>query len=341
MARACDALRPVCHARDVPLVVADHYRLVERLGIDGVHLTDGARQVRAVRTALGPDAIVGAFARTSNHDGMTAAEIGADYVAFGPAGASGLGDGSVAGLDLFAWWSETIEVPCVAEGALTPVLSAQLAPVADFVAVGAEIWAAEEPAALRALVERRLTRVRRRGASSAPSAARRRRPSGVRASRGRRVRDAAVAAKESAQVRAWFSCLVFPPVGEKTTALQVSRPYEDLLRRASGPGRVSGGCSGSRCGWCRCRSSVRAGRRVGSGGSRRGRRGRSRPSPPGAGWSWRAGPGRSSPPCPGRAGCRRRSSRACRRSRPSLPGVLRANQSVVHSQTLPQISWRP
>ena len=155
VARACDALRPVCHARDVPLVVADHYRLVERLGIDGVHLTDGARQVRAVRTALGPDAIVGAFARTSKHEGMTAAEIGADYVAFGPAGASGLGDGSVAGLDLFAWWSETIEVPCVAEGALTPALVGALAPVADFVAIGAEIWAAEEPAAaLRALVER-------------------------------------------------------------------------------------------------------------------------------------------------------------------------------------------
>ena len=65
VARACDALRPVCHARDVPLVVADHYRLVGRLGIDGVHLSDGARQVRAVRTALGADANVGAFARAS------------------------------------------------------------------------------------------------------------------------------------------------------------------------------------------------------------------------------------------------------------------------------------
>ena len=155
VARACDALRPVCHARDVPLVVADHYRLVERLGIDGVHLTDGARQVRAVRKALGTDAIVGAFARTSRHEGMTAAETGADYVAFGPVGASGLGDGSVAEPELFAWWSEMIEVPCVAEGALTPELAGRLAPVADFVAVGAEIWAADDPAAaLRRFAER-------------------------------------------------------------------------------------------------------------------------------------------------------------------------------------------
>ena len=41
VARAADALRPVAHARDVPLVVADHFRLAARLGLDGVHLTDG------------------------------------------------------------------------------------------------------------------------------------------------------------------------------------------------------------------------------------------------------------------------------------------------------------
>ncbi len=155
VARACDALRPVCHARDVPLVVADHFRLVARLGIDGVHLSDGARQIRAVRKALAPDAIVGAYARASRHEGMTAAEIGADYVAFGPVGSSELGDGSVAETELFAWWSQMIEVPCVAEGALTPGLVGTLAPIADFIAIGPEIWTADDPAAaLRAFVER-------------------------------------------------------------------------------------------------------------------------------------------------------------------------------------------
>lgn len=153
VARAADALRAVCHARDVPLVVADHFRLVTRLGLDGVHLTDGARQVRAVRKALGADAIVGAFCRASRHDGMTAAEIGADYVSFGPVGASGLGDGTVAEPDLFAWWSEMIEVPVVAEGALTPEVAASLAGTADFLAIGPEIWGDEAPkAALQRLM---------------------------------------------------------------------------------------------------------------------------------------------------------------------------------------------
>lgn len=145
VARAADALRPVCHDRDVPLIVADHYRLVPRLGLDGVHLSDGARQVREVRKLLGGNAIVGAFCRASRHDGMTAAEIGADYVSFGPVGASGLGDGTLADADLFAWWSEMIEVPVVAEGALTTDLAASLAATADFLALGPEIWGQDDP----------------------------------------------------------------------------------------------------------------------------------------------------------------------------------------------------
>lgn len=153
VARAADALRPVCHARDVPLIVADHFRLVPRLGLDGVHLSDGARQVRAVRKALGADAIVGTYCRASRHDGMTAAEIGSDYVSFGPVAATGLGDGSVADAELFEWWSEMIEVPIVAEGALTPELAGTLAATADFLAVGPEIWGTDDPeAALREIV---------------------------------------------------------------------------------------------------------------------------------------------------------------------------------------------
>ena len=153
--RTADLLRPVCHDRDVPLVLTDHFRLATRLGLDGVHLSGGARQVREARRELGRDAIVGAWARASRHDGMTAAEIGADYVSFGPLTASDLGDGTTAPLDLFAWWSEMIEVPVVAEGGLTPDLAADLAGAADFIALGDELWSADDAgAALAAIVAR-------------------------------------------------------------------------------------------------------------------------------------------------------------------------------------------
>lgn len=144
--RAADALRQVCHARDVAIIIERHVLLVERLGLDGVHLTDGARQVRKVRKDL-PDAIIGAHCGTTRHEGITAAEAGADYVAFGPLGATPLGDGSQAEFDLFEWWSEMIEVPVVAEGVLTAELVARFGPVTDFFAIGEEIWNTDIPLA--------------------------------------------------------------------------------------------------------------------------------------------------------------------------------------------------
>lgn len=153
VARAADALRLVTHARDVALVIEKHVLLVERLGLDGVHLTDGARSVRKVRKDLGEDAIIGAFCGTTRHEGISAAEAGADYAAFGPIGETPLGDGSRAEFDLFEWWSEMIEMPIVAEGALTTALVEKFGPVTDFFGVGDEIWATDDPTAtLKALL---------------------------------------------------------------------------------------------------------------------------------------------------------------------------------------------
>ncbi len=146
ISRAADACRQVAHARDVALVITDHVVLSERLGLDGIHLSDGARPVRAARKSLGPDAIVGSFCGTSRHDGMTAGEAGADYISFGPVGQSALGDGSVADPELFQWWTEMIELPVVAEGALDISLVETLATSTDFFGIGEEIWRDEDPA---------------------------------------------------------------------------------------------------------------------------------------------------------------------------------------------------
>lgn len=145
LARLADLAREIAHGRDVAVVIDDHVRLAQRHGLDGVHLTDGARGVRAARKELGADAIVGAFCGASRHEGMNAAEMGADYVSFGPVGDSVLGRGGPAPLDLFQWWSEMIEVPVVAEGAITRALIADLSPACDFIAIGAEIWGGEDP----------------------------------------------------------------------------------------------------------------------------------------------------------------------------------------------------
>ena len=147
LSKAADTLREVTHARDVALVIADHIPMVERLGLDGVHLSDGAHQVRYARKELGADAIVGVHSATSRHDGMGAGEAGADYVCFGPVRENTLGDGSFAETELFKWWSEVIEVPVVAEGLLNIEMIKILTPMTDFFAFGDEIWASDDPVA--------------------------------------------------------------------------------------------------------------------------------------------------------------------------------------------------
>ncbi|MEM9129498.1 MAG: thiamine phosphate synthase [Pseudomonadota bacterium] len=154
LCRAADACRAVTTPRDVALVIDTHFILAERLGLDGVHLGDGARSVRKARTALGKDAIVGSFCGVSRHDGLSAGEAGADYVSFGPAGVSALGDGKQADGELFEWWSQMIEVPIVAEGALDRDAVAELAQTTDFLAFGNELWQSDDPlVALDELVE--------------------------------------------------------------------------------------------------------------------------------------------------------------------------------------------
>lgn len=147
LGRAADALREICHAKDVAIVIDSHVALAEKHGLDGVHLLDGARSLRDVRKTLGADAIVGSFCGTTRHDGMTAGEIGADYVSFGPAGSSALGTGAQAEKELFEWWSAMIEVPVVAEGALDIDTIKSLTPHTDFFAIGDEIWGQADPSA--------------------------------------------------------------------------------------------------------------------------------------------------------------------------------------------------
>lgn len=149
--RAANHVIGPCHAADVALVVTDHYRLVDALGLDGVHLSAAARTpLRDVRKELGDDRIVGAYAGASRHQGMVLGEAGADYVSFGPVGDTGsLGDDVRAEDEVFQWWGEMIETPSVAEGGVTVEDAARLSPHVDFVVPEQSIWEAPETVAAR------------------------------------------------------------------------------------------------------------------------------------------------------------------------------------------------
>ena len=145
IARTADALRDVAHTRDIMLVIERHALMVDRLGLDGVHLMDGGHNLRQLRKDMGNEVILGAFCNTSRHQGIGAGEAGADYVSFGPVASSTLGDGNQVDPELLSWWSEMIEVPVVAEGGLTQDVIRNLSNRVDFFAIGPEIWSTENP----------------------------------------------------------------------------------------------------------------------------------------------------------------------------------------------------
>mgnify|MGYP000332851376 CR=1 FL=1 len=99
----------------------------------------GATEARA---AVGKTGIVGVTCHDSRHLAMTAAERGADYVAFGAMYTTATKSPKAsASPDIIEWWSELFEVPCVAIGGITtdnakPVIEAG----ADFIAVSSGVW---------------------------------------------------------------------------------------------------------------------------------------------------------------------------------------------------------
>ncbi|GAN77222.1 thiamine phosphate synthase [Acidisphaera rubrifaciens] len=140
--RAADALRPVAQARDVAFLLNDRPDLAVQTGCDGAHVGQSDMAARAARAVLGPDLMLGVTCHASRDLAMSAGEDGADYVAFGaffPTTTKAAS--SRAEPDLLAWWSDLMELPCVAIGGITAENCAPLVTAgADFLAVVAAVW---------------------------------------------------------------------------------------------------------------------------------------------------------------------------------------------------------
>lgn len=141
--RAAEALMPLCHEHDVAFIVNDRPDLAVKLGADGVHVGQQDAPYDEARRTLGPDRIVGVTCHDSRHLAMEAAEAGADYVAFGAFfPTTTKAPKFQAQPDLIQWWSELMEVPCVAIGGITVEnCPALIQAGADFLAVSGGIWA--------------------------------------------------------------------------------------------------------------------------------------------------------------------------------------------------------
>lgn len=139
--RAIDVLRPVAQSRGVAFLLNDRPDLAVRSGCDGAHVGQDDMAVREARRVLG-DLTLGATCHASRDLAMTSGEAGADYIAFGAFFPSTTKQPpAMADTDLLRWWSELMEVPCVAIGGITPENCRPLVEAgADFLAVSAAVW---------------------------------------------------------------------------------------------------------------------------------------------------------------------------------------------------------
>lgn len=139
---AVQALKPLAEARGVAVILNDRPDLAARSGCDGVHVGQSDATVSDARRIMGPDAMIGATCHDSRELAMDAAEAGADYVAFGAFFPTSTKETTHRPEpEILTIWQETVEVPCVAIGGITPENAADLARAgADFVAVSAAVW---------------------------------------------------------------------------------------------------------------------------------------------------------------------------------------------------------
>ena len=150
VAAAVRVLAPIAQTRDVAVILNDRPDLAAELGCDGVHVGQQDASYAEARRRMGPDRMVGVTCHDSLHLAMEAAEVGADYVAFGAVFPTVTKDAPTrAELDLISGWAADMLVPCVAIGGINVENAGTVAAAgADFLAVSAGVWAHPEgPAA--------------------------------------------------------------------------------------------------------------------------------------------------------------------------------------------------
>ncbi|WP_426043844.1 thiamine phosphate synthase [Caulobacter sp. DWR3-1-2] len=142
IAAAVEALSPIARAHDAAVILNDRPDLAAQTRCDGVHIGQDDMPLAQARKLMGQGAMIGVTCHDSRHLAMEAAEAGADYVAFGAFFPTTTKDAlTTADLEILSIWQETMEVPSVAIGGVTPENAAPLATAgADFLAVSAGVW---------------------------------------------------------------------------------------------------------------------------------------------------------------------------------------------------------
>jgi len=121
------ALKELCHAHNIPLIINDQPELAKHIGADGVHIGQEDSQLTYAREVLGNKAIIGVSCYDSVELAIQAQQLSADYVAFGrffPSSSKPLA--APAHIATLQAAKKSIKLPIVAIGGILPDNGAQL-----------------------------------------------------------------------------------------------------------------------------------------------------------------------------------------------------------------------
>lgn len=139
------ALKQLCHAHGVPLIINADIPLAKAVGADGVHIGPEDVDLATARLLLGKQAIIGVSCMASLPHAQAAAQGGANYVSFGafhPSRTKPLA--GRAPIELLGQ-SAALGIPRVAIGGITPDNGGLLvAAGADFLAAISAVFRADD-----------------------------------------------------------------------------------------------------------------------------------------------------------------------------------------------------
>lgn len=112
-------IQKICRSYQIPFIINDFVELAKEIGADGVHVGQSDCSVFEARRLLGPDAIIGATAKTVEQ-ALMAQEQGADYLGSGAVfGSSTKKDAKPMEHELLQSICKAVDIPVVAIGGIT------------------------------------------------------------------------------------------------------------------------------------------------------------------------------------------------------------------------------
>jgi len=146
--RAAERRVPVVQAAGAAAMVAGDTRVAARTGADGIHFEGSKADLADLIERHASRMMVGTGGAKTRDDALELGEERPDYIFFGRFGYDTQPEPHNRNLSLGRWWAEMIEVPCIVMGgSAIDSVRAVAETGADFVALSAAVFAAEDPAA--------------------------------------------------------------------------------------------------------------------------------------------------------------------------------------------------